>query len=134
MARTEYQNEPLRTYGASPEEITFYLVGAGAAAPTFGGGCAGGMVATITRASAGKYSVALSVPVYKVVSHTVSIDDTATPDFSSGTIGPITNEATANGMTFQLNIATSGSAADMAAGRKIRIRLRVQRSYWGVMT
>lgn len=134
MSRTENQNTPLKTYGVEPEEIDFYLLGAGAAAPTFGAGCAGNMVGTITRASAGKYTVNLNIPVWLVIAHKVTVDDTATPDFSSGTIGPITNEKSATALAFQVNLATSGSAADMAANRKIRISLRVQRTQWGVMT
>lgn len=135
MSRTEYQNETLKTYGAAPEEICFYLLGAGGAgaAPTFGGGCPAGMVGTITRSSAGKYTVPLTIPVFEVTAHNVSIDDVASPDFSSGSIGPFTNEGTASGLSFTLNTVTNGSATDMGSGRKIRIRLRVKKSNWGNM-
>lgn len=131
---TVYQNEDLKTYGVAPEEISFYLLGAGASAPTFGGGCPAAMVGTISRASAGKYTVNLTIPVQAVISHVVTVDDTSTPDFSGGTIGPISNEASSSNLSFQLNIETTGSAADMATNRKIRIRLRVQRTTWGKMT
>jgi len=131
---TVYQNASLKTYGVAPEEISFYLVGATGAAPTFGGGCPSAMVGAITRTSAGIYTVNLTVPVQAVISHVVSVDDTSTPDYSGGTIGPISNEATTTPLAFQLNIETTGSAADMATGRKIRIRLRIQRSSWGKMT
>lgn len=132
--RIENQTKPQRTLGVDGEVWDFYLVGAGAAAPTFGGGIPGNMVGTIARTSAGKYTVPMNAPVYKVITHKVTVDDTSTPDFSTGTIGPISNENTTTGLSFQLNIATSGSAADMAAGRKIRITLKVQRTQWGVMT
>lgn len=132
--RIEQGRRELNTYGADPEEISFYLLGAGTAAPTFGAGCPGAMVGTITRGGAGKYTVNLNVPVYAVIAHIASVDDTASPDFSTATIGNFANEATTTGLSFQLNTITSGSAADMAANRKIRIRLRIQRSNWGKMT
>lgn len=135
MARIEYQNAPLKTYGVAPEEIDFYLVATGgAAAPTFGAGCSSGMVASITYVSTGKNTVKLSIPVYKVIAHSVSVDDIASPDFSSGSLGPFSNEASTSGLSFTLNTVTSAAAADLAANRKIRIRLRVQRANWGNMT
>lgn len=135
MPRNENQNTPLKTYGVEPEEISFYLVAAGgAAAPTFGAGCPGNMIASIAYVSTGKNTVTLAIPVWKVIEARATPDDLASPDFSIATLGPFSNEGTANGLSFTLNTVTSGSAANLAAGRKIRIRLRVQRTQWGTMT
>lgn len=135
MARIEYQPANLKAYGVAPEEISFYLVAAGgAAAPTFGAGCASGMVASITYVSTGKNTVKLSVPVYKVIGYEAAVDDISSPDFSIATLGPFSNEATTTPLSFTLNTVTSAAATDLAANRKIRIRLRVQRTNWGNMT
>src|ERR1017187_2097806 len=134
MARVEYQDRALKTYGASPEELTFYLVTAGTTVvPTFGFGMSSNVLGTIVRTGTGAYTVPLTLPVFKVIRWDACVDDIATPDFSWVTLGPFLNEGTATPLSFTMNTVTPSVATDLVAGRKIRIGLRVQRSDWGRM-
>jgi len=140
MARIENERKDLKTYGVDPEELAFYVVGAGAANPTFGAGCPGNMVTSITRTAVGKYTIQLAIPVQLVIAKYADPDDLASPDGSWATLGNVANEGTTTGLSFQLSMFTPGGAyaqqplADIAAARKVRIVLRLQRTKWGVMT
>lgn len=131
--RIENQTAPLETYGASPQQIDFFMVGNGTSAPTLAtvGGCP--LIASITRNSTGVNTIVLNVPINQVIRYSAAVDEAATPDGSTATIGSFTNEATASNLSFKVYTYTSGSAADMASGRKIRISLRVRKSNWGSM-
>jgi hypothetical protein len=131
--RIENQTLPLETYGSSPQEIAIFLVGNGSSAPTVAtvGGAA--IVSTIVRASTGVNTVTLTVPINQVIYAHASPDDAASPDGSTATVSAITGEGTSANLSFKVNTFTSGSLADMASGRKIRILLRVRKSNWGKM-
>jgi hypothetical protein len=132
MARIENQTAPLDTYGASPQLISFFMVGNGTSAPTVATVGGAPLVASSTRSDVGINVVVLNVPVNQVVAHTAVVDDDA-PDGSTATIGTITSEGTATPLSFTVYTYTSGSLADMGVGRKIRVNLRVRKSAWGNM-
>lgn len=111
--------------------VEFELLGAGAAALTLSTDAAP-FVSGITRSNTGIFVVTLKDAWTKLVHASAEPDDTA-DDGAYATIGTVTNEGTATPLAFTIRFrAATGTKADPAASRRIRVSLALRNGNVGI--
>ncbi len=117
--RTRY---PSQSAAAARVYIEFELKGAGAAVLTASKDAAN-VVASISRSGVGINVVTMKDAFNYVVFKSAEPDDTAN-DGAYATVSDVTNEGTATPLQFTIRTrAAAGTAADLAAGRRLGVNL-----------
>jgi hypothetical protein len=123
--------EPCYSYGTSRIYAEFNFQANGASQPVLSTVDGANIVASLNRTGTGIIVVTLKDPFYRVVAVTCDVDDTLN-DGAYATVGNVTNEGTATPIQFTIRTRTAGgTAADMAAARKIQVLMAFKNSNQG---
>ena len=128
MQRTLY---PSQSYGSGRVYLEFQFQANGASQPALSTVDGADAVASLNRTGAGVIVVTLKDSFNKVIYAGADIDDTLN-DGAYATVSNVTNEGTSSALTFTIRTRNAaGTAADMAAARKIGVVLILRNGNWG---
>lgn len=115
--------------GHNRVDIEFSFRCNGASNPTTASyASAGNVVASITYAATGKYTITFSGRDYynAVVWADANLEDAATPDGSYATAGNVTNEGTSSPLTFMVSTFNAAGVPAQFSGRRVWVKLTLR--------
>lgn len=108
-----------KAFGIDLKEVNVRIYPQNAGAPVFE---SEGGVASVTRVSAGRFSVVLNDSYFKLRDAQVSYRDERDNADLYAQIGPVVNEGTIGPLTFDVKLKTGTANTDVAAGAGARDR------------
>lgn len=122
---------PSQSYGSGRVYLEFQFQANGASQPALSAVDGSDAVASLNRTGVGVIVVTLKDSFNKVIYAGADIDDTLN-DGAYATVSNVTNEGTSSALTFTVRTRNAaGTAADMAAARKIGVVLILRNGNWG---
>lgn len=109
--------------------------GSNPVAASFRGAALGDIVATVTYAVTGKYTVKLQIKdqVRYIVAKYADLEDIASPDGGYASVGNVTNEGTAGSqLTFVVSTFNAAGTLTAFSGRRVSVGLVLKNSTVGV--
>lgn len=126
-----------RNVGKGLVYLDFSFLANGGSSPvaaSFRGTALGDIIATVTYAATGKYTVKLQIKdqVRYIVAKYADLEDIASPDGGYASIGNVTNEGAASQLTFVVSTFSAAGTLTAFSNRRVSVGLVLKNSTVGV--